>query len=169
MYQGILARAAQARNAIDNLSYALIVALTAVMTAVIIAQVGLRYIFNSSIDWADEAARLSFVWLVFLAVPHGVKKGMHVGLDQVIRRLPETPRRAIFFFTQLVLTAFLLVAGWQAAALAVRNWGNELPTMPLPSGLYFAALAIGCFHSLLHLIGNREAERQPLGGGAGSI
>ncbi len=168
MLETVLAGLKLARNAIDNLSYWTIVLLTAVMTFVIIAQVGLRYLFNSSLDWADEAARLSFVGLVFLAVPHGVKSGMHVGLDQVIQRMPVRIKQTVFIITQTTLTAFLLVAGSQAAMLAIRNWENELPTMPLPSGLYFAALAIGCFHSLLHLVGN-DAEHHSLGGGAGSI
>jgi TRAP-type C4-dicarboxylate transport system permease small subunit len=139
------------REGIDRLSYVAIVALMVVMTTIISIQVGLRYIFNSSIDWADELARLSFVWVVFLAVPHGVKKGLHVGLDILPGLLPAQLRSLCGIFNRIAMAAFLITAGWQAARLAVRNWSNEMPTLGLSSGLFFVALALCCAHSLLHL------------------
>jgi len=50
-----------------------LVALMAVMCTVVFAQVVLRYVFNSSIDWADEVSRLAFVWTVFLAIPLAIR------------------------------------------------------------------------------------------------
>jgi TRAP-type C4-dicarboxylate transport system permease small subunit len=129
----------------------MIVALMTVMTSIISIQVGLRYIFNSSIDWADELARLSFVWVVFLAVPHGVKKGIHVGLDVLPALMPVRLRSACAVFNRVAMAVFLATAGFQAAALTVRNWGNEMPTLGLSSGLFFLALALCCAHSLLHV------------------
>jgi TRAP-type transport system small permease protein len=149
------------RNAIDLASYSAIVVLTSTMTTVIVVQVALRYIFNTSIDWADELARLSFVWLVFLAVPHGVKLGVHVGLDLVVRLLPARVVAAIGVVNRVALAIFLIVAGSQSAALAFRNWANEMSTLPLPQGLFFLAVAIGCFHSLLHLVGRSARVVSP--------
>jgi TRAP-type C4-dicarboxylate transport system permease small subunit len=123
-----------------------------VMSSIISIQVGLRYVFNSSIDWADELARLSFVWVVFLAVPHGVKKGIHVGLDLLPGLMPERLRRACGVFNRAAMAVFFITAGYQAAALTVRNWSNEMPTLGLSSGLFFLAVALCCAHSLLHLV-----------------
>ena len=149
------------REAVDLASYAAIVLLTSVMTSVIVVQVGLRYIFNTSIDWADELARLSFVWLVFLAVPHGVKLGVHVGLDFAVQLLPARAVAVIAVINRVALAVFLIVAGSQSAGLAFRNWGNEMSTLPLPQGLFFLAVAIGCFHSLFHLVGRPERIVNP--------
>jgi TRAP-type transport system small permease protein len=149
------------REAVDLASYAAIVGLTSVMTTVIVVQVGLRYVFNASIDWADELARLTFVWLVFLAVPHGVKLGVHVGLDFVVKLLPARAAAAIGVVNRVALASFLMVAGSQSAGLAFRNWANEMSTLPLPQGLFFLAVAIGCFHSLFHLVGRPERMDNP--------
>jgi TRAP-type C4-dicarboxylate transport system permease small subunit len=140
-----------ARDAFDRASYVALVALMTTMTAVIVVQVALRYVFNSSIDWADEAARLSFIWIVFLAVPHGVKAGVHVGLD-FVDKMPPRLKVLLRGLARVVLVLFLAVVGYQAAALAVRNWGNEMVTLPLSAGLYYVALAICCLHSLTHLV-----------------
>ena len=149
---GLLLTAKHIRDAIDRISYGVIVALMTTMTTIIAVQVALRYVFNSSIDWADEVARLSFVWLVFLAVPHGVKAGIHVGLDLLPNLMPPNLRAICAVFNRFVLAVFLIVAGWQALTLAIRNWDNEMPTIALSSGLFFLALAICCLHSLLHVV-----------------
>jgi TRAP-type C4-dicarboxylate transport system permease small subunit len=149
------------QDLIDGASYFVISTLMAFMSAIIVVQVVLRYIFNGSIDWADEAARLSFVWIVFLAVPHAVKFGLHVGLDVVVKLM--TPRVAawVAVINRMAMAAFLVVVGWQATALAYRNWHNEMSTLPLPQGLFFAAVAIGSFHSLLHLIPSSRCHAPP--------
>jgi TRAP-type C4-dicarboxylate transport system permease small subunit len=146
-----LAAALSVRDLIDRASYGAIVILTGAMALAIIVQVALRYIFNASIDWADETARLTFIWVVFLAVPHGVKFGLHVGLD-LVSVLSARVRAALATFTRIVLIGFLSVVGYQATSLAIRNWENEMTTIALPSGLFYVALAICCFHSLAHLL-----------------
>jgi TRAP-type transport system small permease protein len=154
---GLLRIAACARDEIDRFSYLFIVILMTVMTSIISIQVGLRYVFNSSIDWADELARLSFVWVVFLAVPHGVKKGIHVGLDLLPGLMPQRLQDACALFNRAVMAVFFITAGYQAATLTIRNWDNEMPTLGISSGLFFLALTLCCAHSLLHV-----ATRAPL-------
>ena len=125
------------REAVDLASYAAIVLLTSVMTSVIVVQVGLRYIFNTSIDWADELARLSFVWLVFLAVPHGVKLGVHVGLDFAVQLLPARAVAVIAVINRVALAVFLIVAGSQSAGLCIPQLGKRDVHIAATTGLIF--------------------------------
>ena len=48
------------------------------MVLVVSAQVVIRYVFNDSLDWADEVSRIAFVWTIFLAIPLGIRDGTHV-------------------------------------------------------------------------------------------
>jgi TRAP-type transport system small permease protein len=141
------------RDALDGLSRLAVIGLVGIMTSAIVAQVGLRYFFGSSIGWADETARLCFVGAIFLAVPHGVKGNLHVGIQFLRHDQGTVLSSALSAVTRVAIAAFLIVVGTQATLLTVRNWGNELPTVPLPYGLFFLALAICCWHSLMHLVG----------------
>ncbi len=77
---------------IDRLSFWAVVICMALMAALVSAQVFFRYILSSSIDSADELSRLFFVWAMFLAIPHGIKSGVHIGIDVIVRHLAENLR-----------------------------------------------------------------------------
>jgi len=131
--------------------YVLILCMT-VMVVAVSTNVLLRYGFNSSIDWADELSRLMFVWIVFLAMPHGVKHGIHVGLDIVRARMTPAVQRMLDRLVRGILFVFLAVAAWQSGAMMLRNWDTLMVTMDLPAGLFYLAIAFGCAHALPHLI-----------------
>lgn len=137
---------------IDLVSRWAIIALMATMTATVVAQVFFRYVLNDSIDAADEVSRLTFVWSILLALPHGLKTGAHVGIDLIVGRLSAGLRSAIFQLTSVASILLLGVVAWQAVRMAIRTWDQPLPTLPLSSGLFYIALLIATVHAALHLI-----------------
>lgn len=138
-------------RSIDRVSQWLLVLAMAGMTSIVSIQVLFRYVFNYSIDSADELSRLFFVWSIFLAIPHGVRIGNHVGIDLFVRRLKthllDRLTRAINALSA-VLMGFVLVIGWQAT---IDKWPELMPTLPISAGLYYVAVVICAGHSLLHL------------------
>jgi hypothetical protein len=73
----------------------LVVLLMAAMIAVIGLQVFCRYVLNASLIWPEELARYAMVWVTCLASALAVRQAAHVGIDSVIRRLPDPARRAV--------------------------------------------------------------------------
>ena len=47
--------------------------LLALMLAVALAQIVSRGLFNHTLDWAEEAARMALVWSALLAAPMGYR------------------------------------------------------------------------------------------------
>lgn len=60
----------------------------ALMAALVIYQVGARYLLDSPPSWTEELARYCQVWLVLLAAPVCVRRGMHLAVDLLTPRLP---------------------------------------------------------------------------------
>lgn len=65
------------------------------MSLLTFVQVILRYIFNSSIVFSEELSRYLFVWLTFIGISYGVKKGSHLSVDVVFNRLKGPARIAV--------------------------------------------------------------------------
>lgn len=139
-------------NAIDWTVGALVIAAMAAMTAVVAVQVGLRYGLNDSLDWADEVSRLAFVWAVFLAIPLGIKRGSHVGMELLTGWLPGGARRGLFRLVSLFAMVLMAVVAWQAAILVRNQWDEPMSTLDVSVGLFMLPLAIGAVHSVLHLL-----------------
>ena len=139
-------------DALDAVSRWAIIALMAVMTSTVVIQVFVRYILNDSIDAADEVSRLTFVWAILLAIPHGLKTGAHVGIDLVVGRLGPAWRNRIFRFTSAAGILLLLVVAWQAQFMMQRTWDQPMPTLPFSNGIFYIALLLSTVHAALHLV-----------------
>jgi len=136
---------------LDATTYWAIVAVMALMTIFISLQVFWRYVLGSSIDSANELSRLFFVWAIFLAIPHGVKHGVHVGIDLFVMMMPETLREGLFRLTaglSAVLMLMVMIGGWVAT---VDGWNHLMPTLPVTSAVYFIAVMVCGAHASLHL------------------
>lgn len=52
-----------------------------VMSLTTFSNVAARYFFNSPIQWAEELARYSFIWVVFLGAVVCTKRNRHIAID----------------------------------------------------------------------------------------
>lgn len=123
----------------------------AMMTIIVCTQVFFRYVLSSSIDSADELSRLMFVWCMFLAIPHGVRVGSHVGIDILISFLDRRVRE-IVMRSMLSLCAFLsLVVFYFSLEVVMENWETLMPTISITSSIFYIPVLISMAHSFLHL------------------
>ena len=140
---------------LDRTDYAarvVIIAAMVVMIVVVSVQVVLRYVFNSSIDWADEIARLAFVWSIFLAIPLGIRHGAHVGIELFVAHLQPSLRTWLARLMSLLAAVLMAVLCYEAIMVAAETWDELLPTLAMTSSTFFIPVIIGAGHSFLHLV-----------------
>lgn len=130
----------------------LLCAAMSVMVAVVGAQVALRYGFNSSLDWADEIARLTFVWSIFLGIAMAVKTGSHIGIELLIGKLPVALREGVGRVVALVCAAALLLVAWEAAVVAHDQWDELMGAINASAAWFLVPLVLGGVHGALHFV-----------------
>jgi TRAP-type C4-dicarboxylate transport system permease small subunit len=142
-------------HAIATLDFAVgwsLVVMVAVMVTVVSAQVALRYLFNSSIDWADELSRLCFVWSIFLAIPLGLKGGGHIGIEMLATRLPPSLQNVVVRLVAAVGACLLMLVAWESAVMAWDQWDELMASMPASAGWFLVPLAVSGVHGAMHLL-----------------
>ena len=97
----------KATSFIDTIEETFIAITLGIMTLVTFANVVARYIFNANILWALEVTVFLFAWLVLIGASYGVKKSFHIGVDVLVKALPDGLRR---MFTLLATAACILFA-----------------------------------------------------------
>lgn len=154
----------EAVRSLDRLSYGLLVLSMMGMVSLVTAQVFMRFVLNSSIDSADEISRLFFVWAIFLAIPHGVKYGIHVGIDLLVSRFSEALKehtfRVVSGFSALLM-ALVAYAAWIAI---LDKWPELMPTINFTAAVYYIPVLVCAAHSFVHLViqawcGRESVER----------
>lgn len=137
---------------LDKASLVVIVSAMAGMSIIVTAQVFWRHVLNSSIDSADELSRLLFVWAMFLAIPHGIRYSVHVGIDLLTSYLPYGIREFVFRLmsaSAAALMAAVFIASWIAVD---EKWQQLMPTLPVTSSVFYIAILICALHSFIHLV-----------------
>ena len=148
-------------NGIDLVSRWGVIAAMAVMATLVVVQVVFRYLFSSAIDWSDEGgmvttndqeiARLAFVWAMFLAIPHGVRSGIHVGIDVIVTRLADGAQEAFFRISAGLAALLMAVVFWYALQVTILTWPEKMPTVNMTNAVYYVAVLVAAIHSVLHL------------------
>ena len=116
----------------------------AVMVVLVFGNVVLRYAFNSGITVSEELSRWLFVWLTFLSAVVAMKEHGHLGVDMLVKRLPDWGKKACVVLGQVLMlwVCWLLVQGsWQQTVI---NWDSAAPVTGLSMGLfYFVGVVFG--------------------------
>ena len=114
---------------LDKLEEVLIAVLMAAATLVIFAAVAHRYlagvpflqdlVLKIDVSWAQELCIFMFVWMAKFGAAYGVRQGIHVGVDVLVRKLPDDQRRAMTLFA---LACGVLFTGIVATLGAIFVW-----------------------------------------------
>ena len=129
-----------------------IVAAITVMVIVVSVQVALRYLLNSSLGFADELSRLTFVWSIFLGIPLGVRLGSHIGMELLTARLPPALQSVLARAMAALAAAMMALVAWQSVVLAHDQWDELMASMNASAAWFVVAVAVGSGHSALHLV-----------------
>lgn len=124
----------------------------AVMVVVVGTQVALRYGFNSSLDWADEVARLAFVWSIFLGIAMAVKTGSHIGIELVVGKLHAPLRTGLARVVALVCAGAMLLVAWESAVVAYNQWDELMGAINASAAWFLVPLILGGIHGALHFV-----------------
>jgi C4-dicarboxylate transporter DctQ subunit len=56
------------------------------------------YTVKLDVSWAQELCIYMFVWMAKFGAAYGVRTGIHVGVDVIVRKLDGNPQRALVLF-----------------------------------------------------------------------
>lgn len=79
-------------------------------------QVVMRYGFNKSSSWSEEAIRFTFIWCSFLGVAMGVREKSHIGISILVELFSPKIQRAVEvvgYLAIMVFSGYLIYYGWQ--------------------------------------------------------
>ena len=143
---------------LDKAEEILIATLMAAATLVIFAAVTHRFlatmplvqdwVLRLDLSWAQELCIFMFVWMAKFGAAFGVRQGIHVGVDVLVRKLPERQRVPFVMFALLagaLFTGVIAVLGgnfvWHMSQTDQTSPDLEAPMwivylcVPLGSGL----------------------------------
>jgi TRAP-type C4-dicarboxylate transport system permease small subunit len=151
-HSGPLRPLALGLHALDTVAGWAIIGMLGVMVTVVSLQVLLRYALNSSLGFADEMSRLTFVWSIFLGIPLGIRLGSHIGMELLSSRFPPKLQDVMARLMAAVAAAMMILVAWQSAVVAFDQWDEMMASMNASAAWFIVAVGVGCGHAALHLV-----------------
>ncbi|MCW2308509.1 TRAP transporter small permease [Rhodobium gokarnense] len=139
----------------DRLAFVTSVASRLMLLAVVtmlFVQVCLRYIFNFSLTWPEEASRYLMIWVVMLSGSLLVKDEQLVCVDFFDRFWPRrilAYRNALF---RLLLAGLLGIMLWKGLDAADFGWRRTSPALHLSWFWIYLAIPVGSALMLFHMV-----------------
>jgi C4-dicarboxylate transporter, DctQ subunit len=114
-------------------------------SALLFANVFLRYVFLAPINWAEELTLYLMVWIVFVGGAVAVRTRGHIAIDLLPLALSTANRRRLAIGVGLATAVFFAWFFWYSGqhVLRVRAAGQTTPVMEAPMWLAYLAMPVG--------------------------
>jgi tripartite ATP-independent transporter DctM subunit len=152
------------RSAIIRVAEVAAVAFLAADVAVLLWSVAARYLFDSPIVWAEEAASLCFLWLGMLGSVVALGRGEHMALSTIVEALPERWRSGLVALAGALAAIFLAVMIVPALLYARENLDVTTPVLGMSESWRVAAVFAGSFLMLCLTLIDLAERTSPLQG-----
>lgn len=137
---------------LDRLLGRLCAALVAAMVVIVWIGVFGRYVVDLGVTWSEELARYVMIWAALLAVPVGVHRRAHIGVELFVGYLPPAARRGLGRLLDLLGLGFFLFLGVFGLAM-VRDGLHQYATIfGMTMALPFASVPVCAFLSAFQLV-----------------
>src|SRR5690606_1745916 len=93
-----------------------------------------------------------FIWAMFLAIPHGIKYGVHVGIDLFIMPLSAAKKNLLFRIMSAAGTILMAAVFYASYIAVIDKWQELMPTLPVTAAVYYIPVLICAAHSFVHLL-----------------
>jgi len=139
---------------LDKIEGMLCTLFACVMAVAILLQVINRNTLQLSFTWGEELARYCMVWLMFIGISVGVKKGAHIGVDALVNILPAKIKRGIQIISNLIVTVIYIYLTVLSVEITFGIWETRQvsPAMQIPMYVVYAGMIVGMLFSALRSI-----------------
>ncbi|AMC99418.1 TRAP transporter small permease [Halomonas chromatireducens] len=139
---------------LDTFLKSCLVAMMIAIASLTFYQVVMRYGFNKSSSWSEEAIRFIFIWCSFLAIAMGVREKIHIGINIIVglfNRKRQLMIEIIGYLAIMFFSGHLVYYGWKVV-LATRFQSSPALGIPM-SWVYFSVPTMGALIFFYCLVG----------------
>lgn len=138
----------------ENFEECLLMLLLVLMTAVMFAQIIMRFVYRESMSWPEEFCRFCFVISGFLSIGYCIRRDKMLKVDILVGFFPDSVKR-IFDLTGRIVTliffTYFSYYGYFAMMNSVRG-GMKSPAMEVPMAVLYGSVFVGSVIGVLRQI-----------------
>jgi len=106
-------------------------------------EVFLRNAMGINLQWALEFSALLMVWACFIGSSVVFRRQGHIGIEALVRRLPESLQVLVNVSVYLLICAGLIILFLRAFSLMIVHYGQEIVSLDIPRSALSLPVVLG--------------------------
>jgi TRAP-type C4-dicarboxylate transport system permease small subunit len=138
----------------NHLEETILVLLLAAISCVMLLQIFMRKVVNSSLPWPEEFCRYCYVWTCFISLGYAMRQGSMLRVAIVMDLFPEKFRKLFAILVNvLCLVVFAVFFRYSIDVIkSIKTMGQTSTAMNLPMYLVFLCTVIGFAFGVIRTI-----------------
>lgn len=128
----------------NHIEEIILVSMMGLMVLITFLQIIMRFVFNNSLSWSEEFGRLLFVWLTWLGISIGQRKGEHIKIAILSDKLPFKLAQILNIIADIFVIGVSLVTLYYGAYLTKMMLGTKYVALGISYSFGYACIPIGC-------------------------
>lgn len=125
-----------------------------ITTVLVLVNVFLRYFMKTGLYWSEEVATSCFVWSVFLGAASGYRRGLHIGVDLLVEKLPPALRNIVHVLVQIVLLGTNAYLFYLSVVFVRLSYIKPTAVLGISSAWVSSALIVGFGLTTIYSVAN---------------
>lgn len=114
-------------------------------------QVFWRYVLHDPLTWSEEAARLVFIYVTFLAAALALRRRRMLRITVLVDSLPARWRHGLDLVTHTLVGIFLVILVVQSQVIVGAIGSHEAPATGVPMFVFYLSLPVAALAMLVYL------------------
>jgi len=129
----------------EHLEESVLITLLVAITGVMMLQVIMRKVVNSSLSWPEEFCRYCYVWTTFFTLSYTMRQGNMLRVGVVVDLFPKALRKLVYIFGNLTCLVFFAVFFYKSIDVVkgISLSGQKSTAMGLPMYLVYLSTILG--------------------------
>lgn len=146
---------------LDNFERWIMMALFVALFFIVMAGIISRVVFNSPFTWTEEAARLVFIWLIFMGISYGTKYDKHINVTIVLDKMPKKVSALFTIFWDIVALAIFVWIGFYGVQYIIYMSNSVTSVLRINQGITTSIVAISAILNVIRIIEKLITEHIP--------
>lgn len=139
-------------NALNKTEEVVLVAMFALMVAIIFIQVVMRKL-NNSLYWSEELGKFLFIWISWLGISIGEKRGEHIKITMLTDKFSPKVQHILNIISELIVIFICAITVYYSVQLVISQAGTHYTGIKISVSWGYLAVALGCAIMILRSLG----------------
>jgi TRAP-type C4-dicarboxylate transport system permease small subunit len=127
------------------------VVLLVIMSLLVIVNVAMRFLLNSSIVFSEEISRFLFIWVVYIGAIIAVRDDSHIYVDFIRKKFPVKLQFVLKVVCEIAMILGCLLFFLGSIDLTEVNITDHSPVAGISLGFVYSAGLLGSFGMMIML------------------